>query len=115
MKETPESNLFFQRDGKPYGGEFRKRSLQWAEDIGNPDLKFVKETELPNGKFVSTIWTGIDRSRGWMEDAPRPMIFETAVFERKNNFTELVTDHYSTEAEAIDGHEQLCDQWSRSE
>lgn len=68
----------------------------------------VAETTLPNGRWVSTIWLGINHQYG---DGP-PLIFETMVFPSKDNMGELECDRYSTEAEALAGHAKLVEKWT---
>lgn len=105
--------LYFRRDGTPYSGRFRDVVFEWSEDIQNEELKTVKQTELPNGKFAITIWTGICQRVGVLHQHEEPsLIFETIVFPSKNDFTELEIKLHGTEAEAVAGHDKLCKRWS---
>lgn len=58
--------------------------------------RIVKQTELPTGKFVSTVFTGIN--------AP---LFETVVFPRKGDWTVLGSSGYDTYLKAELGHEDM--------
>jgi hypothetical protein len=57
---------------------------------------------------VSTVWLGIDHAR-----EGRPLIFETMVFPDEDNYSELDVARYSTRAEALAGHDAMCDKWIR--
>ena len=78
----------------------------------------VLETTLPDGKWVSTIWLGLDlRCSG----GP-PLIFETMIFpacgeasagsERSWGNHDLDCTRYTTEAEAVAGHAAMVAKWS---
>ncbi len=75
----------------------------------DPTLVRVAETEFPNGWWVSTLWIGIDHRFG----APGPpLIFETMVFDE--DFVDQDSDHYSTRAQALAGHERMVNKWLKS-
>lgn len=99
------NSLYYRRDGSPYGGEGWK---EWVKDFAQFDKKVVQQDVLANGKFVSTIWLGLDHNMGG-----RPHIFETMVFPKKGNYSELETRRYSTEEEAKEGHAALVEKWSK--
>ena len=76
----------------------------------------VRETTLPSGKWVSTIWLGLDHRFG----EGSPLIFETMVFppsddRGERSWRDLDCDRYSTESEAIAGHEAMIVKWSTRE
>lgn len=71
--------------------------------------KRVAETTLPSGRWVSTVWMGLDHNYG---DGP-PLIFETMVFPNKNDLSDLDCDRYSTEAETLAGHARMCEKWAQ--
>jgi hypothetical protein len=73
--------------------------------------KRVAETTLPNGRWVSTVWLGLDHS---FRSGP-PLIFETMVFPNQGDMGDLDCDRYSTEAEALAGHARLCEKWAVDE
>lgn len=63
----------------------------------------VAETTLPDGRWVSTVFLGIDYSFG---DGP-PVLFETMVFSSKMNRGGGRCERYSTESEAKAGHKRI--------
>lgn len=99
--------MYYRRDGAPYEGDFEDVIMALCRDFSDPCIQFVKQDTLPNGKFISTVWLGLDH--GW-GDGP-PLIFESMVFASKGNFTALDMDRYSTESEALAGHKRLIEKW----
>ena len=83
--------------------------LEWAALLELKTYKRVAETTLPNGKWVSTVWLGLDCSFG---DRP-PLIFETMVFPSKEQLDELDIERYATEEEAREGHTCMVEKWSK--
>lgn len=85
--------------------------MQWAKLFESPDErakeKRVAETTLPNGRWVSTVWLGLNHQFG----SGPPLIFETMVFPSESDSGDLDCDRYSTEAEALVGHERMCAKW----
>lgn len=71
--------------------------------LEDKEYKIIKQETLPNGKWVSTVWLGLDHS---FEEG-EPLIFETVCFESKGNYSEIDMDRYSTLEEAIKGHEEM--------
>lgn len=101
-------NLWFRRDGTPYPGQGTNNLDFYNEvekDLNNLALRRVAETTLPDGRWVSTVWLGLNQS--W--NSERPMIFETMVFPGKDQprSMDLETYRYATEAEALAGHEAV--------
>jgi hypothetical protein len=83
---------------------------QWAETFEHdPEYKRVAQTTLPDGKWVSTVWLGINYNL--TEEGPL-LIFETMVFESKDHLVELDIDRYSTVEEAEQGHLRMVDKWT---
>lgn len=89
--------------------------------LENRDAKVVKQEDV--GKYwVSTVWLGMDHGFGG-----KPMIFETMVFDKSRpdmppledvmnpdvdtnyptRWTDLYQERYSTEEEAIAGHDEI--------
>ena len=89
-------SLWYWRDGTPADD---MKAIE--EKLGDHDYKVVEQTTLPNGLWVSTVWLGLDHS--FCREGP-PLIFETMVFESKENLHDLDCERYPTEAEAIEGH-----------
>lgn len=83
---------YYDRQGNPL------TLMEWATRTEKRLDKVVEQTTLPDGKWVSTVWLGINHRFG---DGP-PLIFETMVFPSK--VSELDCERYSTEAQARAGH-----------
>src|ERR1700733_10173253 len=62
---------YYDRDGKP----IRSRAA-WGAKWKDRKYVRVASTELPDGKWVSTVWMGLDSSFG----RGRKLIFQTSVF-----------------------------------
>jgi hypothetical protein len=66
---------------------------------------------LPSGYWVSTVWLGLDHRFG----DGLPLIFETMVFPAKDgavtSWGELDSNRYSTEEEAVAGHNAMVEEW----
>jgi len=92
---------YFNRQGQPMSWE------QWAAAFEDLGAKRVAETILPDGKWVSTVWLGLNHQFG---EGP-PLIFETMVFSARGAGDELDFYRYSTEAEAVAGHEAMVRKW----
>lgn len=71
--------------------------------------KVVEQTELPNGKWVSTVWLGLDHSHS----EGLPVIFETMVFPKKGNYMDEDCERYSFLADAQKGHKEMVEKWSK--
>lgn len=56
--------------------------------------------------WISTVWIGINHA--WRPGAP-PLIFETMVFNNATEESDLDMERYSTEQEAIEGHQRMVD------
>lgn len=61
--------------------------------------RIVKQTTLPNGLWISTVFLGMDHS---FSDGP-PLLFETMVFP-KGSLTELSCDRCTTYDQAVKQH-----------
>lgn len=92
---------YYDRQGNPL------EMMDWATRLTID--KRVAETTLPNGRWVSTVWLGLDHS--FAPGGP-PLIFETMVFPSKGDMGELDCDRYSTEAEALAGHARMVEKWT---
>jgi hypothetical protein len=83
---------------------------QANEYLGDMEYKRVAETQI-GPYWVSTVWLGLDHS--FMEGPP--LIFETMVFAtdstdptRETLGPDVDCMRYSTEQEALKGHEDMC-------
>ena len=95
---------YYDRDGRPMSD-----TLAWAKRFEETTYKRIAETTLPDGKWISTVWLGLDHSFG----RGPPLIFETMVFKDRENLREVDVERYATEAEAREGHERMVTKWSR--
>lgn len=91
---------YYRRDGTPYEGDERTVLFAWANDFEHTDRR-VKQTHSIYGELISTVFLGLDHSF-W---GGPPLIFETMLFPRWGG--EEYQERYSTEREALDGHEAL--------
>jgi hypothetical protein len=76
---------------------------EWSVLMGDGEYKRVAETTLPDGKWISTVWLGLDHSFG----EGKPLVFETMVFPSKGNYCDLDMQRYFTLEEAKEGHEVM--------
>jgi hypothetical protein len=92
----------YDRQGVPIG------LLTWCTLMEDAAYRIVARTDLGDGAFVSTIWLGLNHRHG--EGAP--LIFETMVFGMDGStvvdrWADRICERYSTEAEALAGHERI--------
>jgi len=86
---------------------------EWLDILETQGVKAkrVAKTDLVNGRgWVSTVWLGLNHQYG----NGAPLIFETMVFP-VDSMIEKDCQRYSTEEEAIKGHQQMVEKWSASE
>jgi hypothetical protein len=81
----------------------------WARLFENFDYKVVKQTQLSNGYWVSTVWLGLDHS--FMPGAPE--FFETMVKDRETGDWMDDQARYSDEESAREGHRRMVYEYSR--
>lgn len=87
-----------------YDREGRRLSLEdFYQLFEDPGYKVVRKSEVGwrRNVSVSTVWLGLNHA--FTPDHP-PLIFESMVFGGRHDGD---TDRYSTEAEAIAGHERI--------
>lgn len=92
---------YYDRQGNPI------TMHEWAAALETQ--RRVAETTLPDGKWVSTVWLGLDHRFG----SGAPVIFETMVFPADGDFGDIDCERYSTEAEALAGHAAMVEKWSK--
>lgn len=92
------------------GKKIKKVPLMvWAKWIEtHRKEKILKQTRLWNGKWVSTVFLGIDYN---FSLSGRPILFETMVFPAPGNYREIDMNRYRTYEEAIKGHELMVKKW----
>lgn len=82
----------------------------WAEWFDkNNDQRIVKQDTLPNGMWVSTVFLGLDHSFG----NGKPLLFETMVFPKKGDFSEVDMDRYTTYLQAEKGHANMVKKYGK--
>lgn len=94
-------SCYHDRDGEPL------TRAQWSYLVEQCDYQVVRQTELANGRFVSTVWLGLDLR----PVAEPPFIFETMVFDSAGGGKGLFQHRYATEDAALAGHAAACARW----
>lgn len=90
---------YYARDGQPL------ELMEWSRLHSDQAYKRVAETTI-GAYWVSTVWLGLNHN--WDDQGP-PLIFETMVFPADGGSAlDLYSDRYSTEAQALAGHEEMC-------
>lgn len=111
---------YFDRSGRPM------ELMEWAKKMEDRDYRRVALTYLPNYRYVSTVWLGLDHSLR-LTGAARE-IFETMAFEEQPKWSpgfdlggkgglhkgfwyheEVDCERWSTESEALRGHRRMCE------
>ena len=97
---------FYDRESKPIAD-----AEEWNRKIADPEYRRVASTVLPDGKWVSTLWVGLN----YLPGRGPPLIFETMVFPSTDSSSgdDLACERYSTEKQALEGHKRLVDEWSK--
>lgn len=98
---------YFDRRGNPISMREWTSLMEWDQHR----YRIVKQERLGD-YFISTVWIGLDHAFGTGE----PMIFESMVFwegEEREEGDDLdeVMRRYSTEEEAIEGHQWFVEQF----
>ena len=88
---------YYNRLGEKIGGYI------WALLQHEPEYKILRE-ERVGPYFVSTVWLGINHNF-FHENGDYPIIFETMIFDENGDEVGGNTERYSTEEEALKGHE----------
>jgi hypothetical protein len=107
----------FDRQGKEIS------RAEWEALYTMPGYQRVAATKLPDGRYVSTVWLGLDHQ---FEEFDQPLIFETMVFPAHpepvpddmpmDEFIEQYVVNppnrwrYTTEVQALAGHEAVVAQ-----
>lgn len=80
-----------------------RKWAEWFED----DARRVARTELPDGTLISTVFLGLDHGFGG-----EPAWFETMVFTKESQWSEVDMARYATYDEAEKGHEAMVAKYS---
>ena len=94
---------YYLRDGSPTDAE------TWKALQADAGYVQVQKTMLPNGRWISTIWLGIDQREALSDDAP--FLFESVVFDDATR-RPLATLKHTSEADAVTAHQRLIEQWA---
>ena len=70
-----------------------------------PDDRRICRTILPGGKYVSTVFLGLDHAF----DGGDPLLFETMVFSEETGLNGEDMDRYVTYEEAVQGHRDMVE------
>lgn len=106
---------YFDRAGNPMG------LMEWATKMEDMNYRRIALTHLPNYKYVSTVWLGLDH--GFRLTGKPQEIFETMAFEEELKFhppgeifktgfhyhEEVDCERWATESEALRGHQRMCE------
>lgn len=94
---------YFNRKGKPIN------QSEYGRLHDDHEYRWVAETTLPDGKWISTVWLGLNYA---FDDGSPPLIFETMVFNSQESLDDLDMRRYQTEEGARIGHELTVLQYS---
>lgn len=75
----------------------------WAMLMESPTYRVIKQDDLADGRWVSTVWLGLNHAFG----SGKKMIFETMAFTSKVDGDVVDARRYSTVKEAIVGHNEM--------
>ena len=81
---------------------------EWGKFFEKFDNRKVAQETLFNGLDVSTIFLGIDHD---FSSGEIPILFESMVFDK--NREELDCQRYTTWEQAVNGHKELVEKWSK--
>ena len=82
--------------------------MVWGKFFEGLENRIVAQETLPNGKWVSTVFLGLDHGFG-----DKVLLFETMVFFNKDDMGELDCKRYETWEEAESGHRKMVKKWSK--
>lgn len=95
---------YYRRDGTPIGDT--DAYIAYRDNVDQDDKRVAEDTV--GDYWVSTVFLGLNHQ--WDPGEP-PLIFETMVFPNEQNSDQLgeewYMERYSTEAEAVVGHDQI--------
>ena len=90
-------------DGRTVRKVGRDEWLTWLETHDDGDRRRVRETTLPDGRWLSTVFVTHDLRLG----VGRPLLFETMLFKSRDDLEESYVRRYTTYEEAEAGHEAV--------
>jgi len=87
--------------------------ITWGRLCEDKSYKIIQQEELPNNKWVSTVWLGIDYGMHRYDEESLPIIFETMVFSRKEDWSNVEEcERYCTLKEAEEGHKKMVEKYN---
>ena len=96
---------YFDRSGNAISFRDWARLSAWDEKDNNNQYRIVKQEEVGD-YWISTVWLGLDHGFG----RSKPLIFETMVFNNVTDESDLDCRRWSTEEQALAGHEAMVDE-----
>jgi len=78
--------------------------MAWGKWMEADERRFLKQTTLADGTYISTVFLGLDHGFG----AGTPVLWESMIFPEQGEWHELYQDRYTSKAAALAGHEALC-------
>ncbi|CAE6758446.1 hypothetical protein R75461_05602 [Paraburkholderia nemoris] len=97
------TNTYYLRDGTPTDVE------TWRGLQGDASYVQVEKTTLPNGRWISTIWLGVQHES--VSDPGGLELFESVVFDVDTQ-QPLVSVGHATEEQAHAAHQRLVKEWA---
>lgn len=95
---------YYDRDGNPISMRQWSMLRQWSAEHDNQYIRVAQDTIGPY--WVSTVWIGLNHR---FVPGP-PWIFETMVFNQEKGGSDVdEMNRYSTEAEALQGHQEIVE------
>jgi hypothetical protein len=88
---------YYNRDGQAITAE------EWMK-LSARSYRRVASTDLPDGRWLSTVWLGIDHNYG----VGRPLIFETMLFPSPDDLDEQGCWRWHDEMTAIVEHARIA-------
>jgi hypothetical protein len=95
--------MYYDKDGLPIS------MYSWGLLMENLTYRVVKQEELVDRRWVSTVWLGIDHSFG----GKKKLLFETMVFDHEGGNDILECYRWSTLAEAQRGHAETVEELNK--
>ena len=97
------TNTYYLRDGTPTDVE------TWRALQGDAGYAQIEKTTLPNGRWISTIWLGVQHQS--VPSPGPPALFETVVLVVGSK-QPLASVRHATEADARAAHRRLVEEWA---
>lgn len=79
--------------------------ITWAKWFETSTHRIIKQTDLGDGRRVSTVFLGIDHN---FSDSGLPILYETMVFDSEGNGTDEA--RACSEVDALLAHDAFCEE-----